>query len=140
MDSKKDKVFKKRYFLENGKALTRWKDVDLPNCQLIANEIQFNDLRFNRLDATQLLKHALGIGYKKDIDAQLIYLYYDLDKNSRIGNKHWEELQIFSDKIGDELNFKAIRYQDLMSELENNVTGYDDFEEYRKYIQKRYSI
>ena len=137
MDSKKNKKFKERYFTENGKQVTRWKDAGLPNCQLIANEIQFNGLNFTRLDATQLLKHALGIEYTKNIDAQLIYLYYDLkDENSRIRNEHSKELKMFTAKINKELNFKAISYQKLFESMMENRSKLN--REYRDYLIERY--
>lgn len=137
MSSKKDKKFKERYFWAGSRKLKRWEDAGLPKCQSLANEIQFNGLSFNRLDATQLLKHALGIGYSKGIDAQLIYLYYDLEnEDSRIGNDHRDELDEFTDRIEGELNFKHFTYQNMIKELK----GYSSEvgKEYLEYLQKRY--
>lgn len=137
MDSKKDKSFKERYFLGKNKRLNRWFEAGLLNCQKIADEIQFGDLTFIRLDATQLLKHALGIANSLNKDSQLLYLYYDLeDPTSRIGNCHREEIKKFTDLIGDELRFSVMTYQQLFRIFKE--TNFDIDAEYLNYMEERY--
>ncbi len=137
MDSKKDKSFKERYFSENNKQLTRWSDAGLLNCQKMANQIQAGRLNFIRLDATQLLKHALGIAKSLDNDSELLYLYYDLeDQNSRIGNNHRDEIKIFTDLIEGELKFRTMSYQKLFRELKKSDSEID--KDYLDYLEARY--
>jgi len=137
MDSKKDKKFKERYFLKGDKRLSRWYDVGLPNCQKIADKIQYGDLSFIRVDALQLLKHALGIGNSLKKDSQLLYLYFDLeDQDSRVGNDHRDEIKKFTDLIGNELRFKSMTYQDVFQTFQKNVSLLD--EEYVNYLKHRY--
>lgn len=137
MDSKKDKKFKERYFLKGDKKLNRWYDAGLPNCQKIADKIQYGDLNFIRLNAPQLLKHALGIANSLKKDSQLLYLYFVLeDQDSRVGNDHREEIKKFTDLIGNELRFKSMTYQDVFQTFQKNVSLLD--EEYVNYLKHRY--
>lgn len=137
MDSKKEKRFKERYFSENNKQFDRWYDAGLPNCQRMADQIQAGRLNFSRLDATQLLKHALGIANTLDKDSQLLYIYYDLkDQSSRIGNNHRDEIKKFNDLIGDELRFKTMSYQKLYRGLKKLSSHIDN--DYLNYLESRY--
>jgi hypothetical protein len=137
MDSIKDKKFKDQYFIENNKKLNRWADSGLPNCQKIADKIQCGDLIFIRLDATQLLKHALGIANCLSKGSQLLYIYNDLeDKNSRIVNEHRKEISKFEDLIGSELDFKTRTYQELFKKFEKSSSEIDSH--YLEYLQSRY--
>ena len=133
----KKEPFSDSYFIND---VTRWTDVGLPNSQNLAESLYHGDEKFDYMDAPQLLKHALGLANKHSIRSILLYLYYDLPDGNEIKELHDDEINQFSKALNDELNFKAIRYQDLMTELEKYATGYGDFKEYRKYIQKRYSM
>ena len=137
--SKSKKDIKPNYFSDNGNLIKRWDLVGLPNCQKIEEDYKNGNLRFHRLDVPQLLKHALGIGYTERIVADLWYIYFDLTDKSLIKKEHDNEIKMFSDLMGDELNFKAISYQKMfenMLKYKNNIDiAYIDYLEVRYFPQ-----
>lgn len=63
----------------------------------------------------QLLKHALGLATQQRDRFALHYLYYDV--SSSAGAAHAEEVARFGARVGEELAFKAVTYQDLYRKL-----------------------
>ena len=92
-----------------------WKEAELPECQALAEELDAKRLRFEYLDPGQLLKHALGLATRLGDKFSLYYLYYD-GKGDR-SEAHKREITYFNDRVGDEIRFKAITYQDVFHKL-----------------------
>tara|TARA_R110001599_G_scaffold150929_4_gene335462 strand:- start:93455 stop:94291 length:837 start_codon:yes stop_codon:yes gene_type:complete len=134
MDTKKN-IFKSRYFIDNKTELKRWKNAGLPLTQSLADRINKQD-EFIRLDAAQLLKHALGIANSEKENSQLIYVYFDLEQNCRIRKEHEKDIALFSKGVDPKLIFRAISYQSLFDVLARN--GGEIEESYLKYLGSRY--
>lgn len=122
--------FKEKYF---SGGIKRWGDLGLPNCQSLAENMQNKSINFGYLDASQLLKHALGLATQKNMNCSLMYVYFDV--NGKESLMHYDEINRFEVAIGNELNFKVLTYQYLFEELTkapNLNSGYID------YLQSRY--
>jgi hypothetical protein len=71
---------------------------------------------FRHLDAAQLLKHALGLATQHQQEGfGLYYLYYDVPCPASA--VHSEEVARFAERVGGELAFQAMTYQDLYAKL-----------------------
>jgi len=127
-------IFAESYFIDRKK---RWKDVGLPACQNLAESIHRGLEKFRHLNAPQLLKHSLGISNMTSSSSRLIYLYFDLHSESNIKKKHDEEIDQFGKLVKEELQFKAISYQNLFEELKKISTD-PEHAKYVSYLQKRY--
>jgi hypothetical protein len=116
---------KPKYFA-HGKAI--WRDVGLPRCQQLADDLRAGRERFKHLHAAQLLKHALGLA--RDIRArelvagnggaaqtahELRYLYYGWAGGP--ADAHRAEIERFAERVGVEIRFSASTYQDLYRAL-----------------------
>jgi hypothetical protein len=128
-------LFADSYFANGAK---RWAKAGLPKCQELAEKIYSKKERKGYLNEAQLLKHALGIANKLGNQATLIYLYYDLDKTSEIGQKHKQEIQKFKNKTKGELNFQAMTYQEVFQKLEKLEKV--KHKDYFKYLKSRYFL
>lgn len=129
----KNKVpFKSKYF-DSGSLL--WTSAGLPKCQEVAEALKDGLIIYSYLDAPQLLKHTLGMGSVIDGDWSLFYIYFDCP--GRESNLHREELADFKTRVGDEIRFRAITYQELSRRLSSSM-GNDA--EYLRYIVSRYTI
>jgi hypothetical protein len=87
-----------------------------PNLEPMAR--RFSDVQkdFERLDAAQLLKHAMGLINRYEVSGfLLVYAWYELD--GQRATKHRSEISAFTDLIGDSFGFQAITYQELFSRL-----------------------
>lgn len=135
MDTKNNNI-KDRYFLKKGEQVSRWFDAELPNCQRLAEDIQGNKVTFKRLDAAQLLKHALGVAKSELKGSKLLYLYYDLDNASRIHKEHVKDIERFEEAVKGELNFRVMSYQDLFKAFTESGSNLDF--DYLEYLRKRY--
>lgn len=121
--------FKPAYF-ESGDL---WAERKLPACQVLARELDARHCRFDFLDAGQLLKHALGLATQAVNGFNLYYLYYDCP--GKRSEAHKEEVRRFSDRVGDELGFKALTYQEVYARLKASA---DSDPEYLRYLGERY--
>lgn len=121
--------FKPKYFA--GTPL--WTLKGLPKCQDLAFDIYNRNLSFEYLDAPQLLKHALGLSTHLGVQFSLYYLYYDYSGPE--STRHQLELVQFTERVGAELKFKAIAYQDIFAKYKAMDTV--DWK-YVKYLQERY--
>ena len=101
---------------------------------MLANLIVTGEKRFLYFDAPQLLKHILGLKteYGED-NFYLIYLWYDIP--SEESQKHYQEVQTFTDLIENEIDIQFLTYQDLFG----RVKSFQSIDpEYLLYIKQRY--
>jgi len=112
-----------------------WAEVGLPECQLLAVDIAAGRSQFRQLDALQLLKHALGLSVSGGCPFSLVYLYFDVDGDSEVGERHRTEVVELARWLDEVLGFKAMTYQQLFSGLAN-VGGVDS--DYLDYLRSRY--
>ena len=110
-----------------------WTELGLPECQRLAEEVNKKRLRFEYLDPGQLLKHALGLATQCNDKFSLYYLYYDGDEDR--SEAHRKEVACFNDRVGDEIRFKALTYQEVFHSLK--VSEQAD-PEYLDYLEARY--
>lgn len=129
--SLKKKAFKPKYF-PSKKGL--WAERGLPACQALANEINLGHEHFRFLDAPQLLKHSLGLVTELDTRFALYYVFFDWACPERV--RHYEEISRFLGRVGRELQFRAITYQELFDRL----VRFGDFIDpsYLNYLRSRY--
>ena len=115
-----------------------WTEKDLPACQSLAQELREEELsggrqRVEYLDPRQLLKHALGLATHLGNRFNLYYLFFDCLGD--LSEAHRSEVDLFGERVGHELGFKALSYQEVYARL-------DDFgqvdSEYLDYLGARY--
>tara|TARA_R110002096_G_scaffold97694_6_gene217675 strand:+ start:9205 stop:10029 length:825 start_codon:yes stop_codon:yes gene_type:complete len=128
----KKSLFADSYFKDG---IERWKEVGLPNFQKLANQLNEDASMYKHLDVAQLLKHGLGLANMHGLNSDLVYLYYDTP-DTEISNNHKNEIKLFSDTVGGELNFKAITYQQLLAEIKEGFIA----ESYINYLESRYAL
>jgi len=123
--------FKDKYFPQGEKL---WAARGLPGCQVLAEEIQNSQTRYRYFYATQLLKHALGMATQCTGGIGIHYLYYDW--NGPAAREHRKEIERFAARVGAELGFRALSYQELFLRLRQSAAPGDA--EYLGYLQARY--
>ncbi len=123
--------FKGKYFEPEQ---SPWRQVGLPGCQLLAEDVQAGTERFVHLDAPQLLKHALGLANQTGQGFSLCYLYYDWP--SAESEIHHLEIARFAGRVGSELRFRTIAYQDLFRRLAQRCDPCN--KDYIEYLRNRY--
>lgn len=123
-------VFKPKYFPSDTKF---WKQNGLPESQALAEKIYNGTEVFKFLDVPQLLKHALGLATQLDNRFSLHYLYYDWTGSE--SEPHRTEINDFANRVGPELRFRALTYQELFRRL-CNCDGCGP--EYLSYLESRY--
>lgn len=87
----------------------------LPNCRRLAESICPTDTDYSHLDASQLLKHILGLRHAcgGSLGFRLVYLWYDVPFCA--GAEHHQEIQHFAEIVaGDGIKFQSITYQDVI--------------------------
>ena len=127
--------FKQSYFPTSSGL---WSERGLPACQALAEELRAEEFRggrqsFEYLNPRQLLRHALGLATKLGNGFSLYYLYYDW-----LGERpetHRRETDIFERRVGDEIRFKALTYQDVFEKLRDSGRASS---EYLDYLETRY--
>jgi hypothetical protein len=122
--------FKEKYFPPG---LPLWTDRGLPACQALAEALQHGRARYRFLYATQLLKHALGLATQCRAGWSLCYLYYEW--SGPAAREHRRELADFAQRVGAELDFRWLSYQDLFQRLKQ-VPGVEP--DYLAYLEARY--
>lgn len=122
--------FKPKYFPE---AQPLWGTWGLPGSQKLAMLISGGATRYRVLDATQLLKHALGLACSGS-KFELLYVYYDVPGAE--SELHKAELDDFAGRIAGDFPFHVRRYQEVFEQLKNRATV--DDAEYLEYLQARY--
>lgn len=124
-------AFKDKYF-ESG--ATNWTDRGLSDCQSLAADMQRGAEHYRFLDAPQLLKHALGLATSPAENFSLFYVYFDVP--SAASETHQDDLERFTERVGQEVRFKAIRYQGLVEDL-CSIENVDS--SYLEYLRSRYA-
>lgn len=115
-----------------------WAQKSLFACQALADELWDEELcgsnqQFEYLDPRQLLKHALGLATQLGHKFSLYYLYYDWPGNR--SEEHKRETDLFTERVGAEVRFKSLTYQDVFERLKD--FGQVD-SEYLDYLETRY--
>jgi hypothetical protein len=111
-----------------------WKGIT--HLQDLANEISPDNNGFKYLDATQLIKHILGLknNYPKS-GFTLLYLWYDVIGND--GLEHRKEIEKFAEIAKkDNIKFRHITYQEVIINLSKEF--YVGNEDYINYLTDRY--
>lgn len=87
------------------------------------------------LDASQLIKHILGLKSKHGKKFKLLYLWYDVPGTE--GYEHRQEIEAFASIAkADGINFRHITYQEVIFYLKEN--HYAEHEDYINYLVDRY--
>ena len=128
--SRTKRPFSRSYF-PAGREL--WGEVGLQRCQRLACDLRNGDWSAWYLDAPQLLKHALGLACNGERSFELWYLYFDAPGS--VSDAHAEEIDGFRSRVGGEVNFRALKYQDLYKALPDDREGHTA---YRQYLRSRY--
>jgi hypothetical protein len=129
--SKSKSVLKPQYFVE-GKS--RWTDVGLPGCQVVADHLHAGQHDFAVLDVPQLLKHMLALA-RTGNRWTLCCLWYEVP--GAVADAHRADLQTFATQIGgDAAHFTALTYQELFARMERVVGA--EHAEYMAYLRDRY--
>ena len=127
-----------------------WKD--LPNIEKLAQAIHdenhhvenceikesIDNLRETKhLDASQLIKHILGLKSNYDKNFTLLYLWYDVPGTEE-AKEHQEEIEAFASIAkADGINFRHITYQKVIDNL-NKLCPEECHQDYINYL-KRYN-
>lgn len=106
---------------------------NFPRCEQLAKEISEGLNVFQRLDAAQLLKHVLGLKKAYQSGFKLLYIWYKVP--SREAAVHEDEILVFCDRIGGEVDFRHMTYQDLFGMIKQIP---DAGSEYISYLEERY--
>ena len=124
-------VLKPQYFAQGR---SRWSEVGLAGCQVVAERLRIGQHDFRVLDVAQLLKHMLALG-RTGNRWTLCCLWYDVP--SPVAEAHRTDLQTFSTQIGgDAAHFNAQTYQELFVRIESVVGA--EHAEYMAYLRDRY--
>jgi len=124
-------VLKPQYFSHNR---SRWSDVGLAGCQIVAEQVRIGQHGFRVLDVAQLLKHMLALG-RTGKRWTLCFLWYEVPGPA--ADAHRAELEAFITQIGpDVAHFTALTYQELFSRMEP-LAG-EEHADYMAYLRDRY--
>ena len=122
--------FKDKYFPPGARV---WEAAGLPRCQDLAEDLQEGRERLKRVNAPQLLKHALGLSRNGLRTSTLVYLYYD--RPGRESETHAAELERVLTRVAPEIDLRAVTYQALFAALR---VAPDVPRDYVDYLAQRY--
>ena len=109
---------------------------NLPDLKALAERIvgeSAGRTEFEYLDVPQLIKHMLGLNCAYQGQFSLVYLWYRMD--SVEAEQHQQELNRFCDRLGNEVKFRSMTYQDLF----NRIMRVPDVDlSYLQYLEQRY--
>lgn len=94
-------------------------------CQELVAALACGDERYAVLDVAQLLKHVRGLAARRAPRFGLHYINFDLP--GRVSESHRAEFVRFDERVGSELSFKAITYQELMARRTSSAKAYADY-------------
>ena len=108
----------------------------LPHLCQLAKGLSAGDRKFQRLNAAQLIKHALGLCRRQaKSNFCLVYLWYDVP--GKYSFEHQEEIEQFASVAeADGIRFKHITYQEVIANLSKDF--YEGNEAYCDYLTERY--
>ncbi|HMG05615.1 MAG TPA: hypothetical protein VK581_09140 [Chthoniobacterales bacterium] len=89
---------------------------------------------FLHFDAPQMLKHTLGLVTQLGSTFSLWYVYFDCECPE--SDIHKAEIRRFADRVGAEIRFKVLTYQELFRRLESAGSSID--RGYVTYLERRY--
>ena len=103
---------------------TLWATFGLTKCAELVKDINTGKMDgiFRYLSANQLLKHILGLWNTDGAGFELIYLWYEVPGTSD-SDRHKAEVEIFKGRIGNEVNFRSITYQQLFAAIKAQCGG-----------------
>jgi len=128
----KNKCFLKPKYFPAAHGL--WRNAGLAGCQTLAEDLRDGRVRFEVLDAAQLLKHMLGLA-RSGQSWKLTCLWYS--RGGALCKQHAKELEVFSDRIGpDSARFGALTYQSLFDRLASRLGSAHDA--WKAYMRNRY--
>jgi hypothetical protein len=106
------------------------------NCEI--KESIDNLRKTKHLDASQLIKHILGLKSNYDKNFTLLYLWYDVP-NTKEAKEHQEEIEAFATIAkADGINFRHITYQKVIDNL-NKLCPEECHQDYINYLNQRYN-
>lgn len=106
----------------------------LPRCGEFARDIAGKRIVFSRLDAPQLIKHILGLTTAYGPSGfELLYLWYDCPSPEAMD--HQLEIGELQSRVGDEVSFRTMKYQELFEVVKNLDSAGED---YISYLRLRY--
>ena len=117
--------FEPAYFPKTGGL---WTARGLPICQALAEELSGQKQRYEFLDPWQLLRHALGLATALGNEFSLYYLYYNCTGDR--SETHKTEVRRFADRVGEEIRFKALTYQEAYARLRASGQAEADYLDY----------
>lgn len=123
--------FKPKYF-PSGNGL--WHNHGLLRCQKLADQLNWNELRLQHLNAAQLLKHILGLAQSSVGEFVLYYLWYAVPSGE--ASQHAAEVKAFADEVSPELDFRSLTYQELFFSALRDLGA--EHSAYLKYLGERY--
>ena len=124
-------VLKPQYFSQDR---SRWTDVGLPGCQVVAEHLRTGQHHYTALDVAQLLKHMLALA-RTGKQWTLCCLWYEVP--GQAADAHRSDLRTFAAEIGSDADhFMALTYQELFS-LMGRTVG-EEHAEYIAYLRERY--
>jgi hypothetical protein len=109
---------------------------DIPACRALAERLAAGPAEFQRLGASQLIKHILGLKFQTPTrEVRLVYLYYDA-----IGDEaaeHRNEIRRLQEAIAsDPIRFVPMSVQEFILRAVRQVR--DDHATYVDYLAERY--
>lgn len=123
--------FKAKYFPENE---FLWSQVGLPNAQRLAGALRRREQVFRYLDASQLLKHMLGLATGARGKSSLCYVFFDSSR--RESSIHSTEIEQFATLIASDMPFHWCSYQDVFERLRTSLGA--EHRSYMSYLTDRY--
>lgn len=107
---------------------------DMTRTRQLAEGIGTGAEQFDTLGAAQLIKHLLGLKREYGVGRfRLLYVWYEWPGD--IAERHYSELERFSEAIDDEMDFFALTYQRLYERL---GTAEEPQPGYCAYLEDRY--
>ena len=107
----------------------------LRECKRLAERIASDREVFNWLEADQLIKHALGLSKNHPEGFRLVLVWYRIE--GRTAHRIEEEIGRFVRAVSSDIDFSAITYQELITNLS---TAPDPVPGYFDYLADRYRI
>lgn len=134
MSAKRDMTGSLAPYLDLKNETSYWSRAGFDAAHRLVTEISKGKMAFAYLDVPQLLKHALGLKRAANGDWHLRYLYFDIQGD--LADEHARELERFEKAVGEELHFRALRYQDILIAL--GTPRSEQEAEYFSYLADRY--